>query len=645
MEKWKKRAIDLLSSIALGSDDNPSVIPQFPQKTEISERESRTLPRAHPEKHGISSKRLYNMLCELEGEMRSNIHSIILLADGEVIMEASRDGYDGSMYHLSHSMSKTVTGMAVGLLVDDGLLSTDMRLVDVLPGYAYKDKRFEDITVAHLLSMSAGVTFNEAGAVTDLAWTESFFASGLKFNPGTKFLYNSMNSYILARIVTKVSGKSLLELVVERIFEPLEITNYFWEIGPEGVYKGGWGLYLSAESWAKLGELIRCSGEWRGHRVLSCEWVKRTVMTRTSAPREDGSFDYGYHIWCGRECDEILFNGMLGQNVWIHPKNKLVCVILSGNNELFANSPSVEIVRKYLSTEIRDTLHRRDYRVLRQKEHSFFASRRFVRPAERHRGILYWLGIRRDGGLDGRFEGLVGSYSFAHNNAGILPLIVRAFNNNLGSSIRRIAFREGDDSLTMVVLDGGVEYKLNIGLYEYIENVIDVCGDKFLVNAVCEARETAEGAPIYRIELCFPEMPNTRMIEITRLGPDRISMKLSELPNHRIIEALVEKATSGAVVGFIADLLERRFGEGFIEKKLEETFSPTLVGADESREGYDRIVEDEERRRREESKIVKMIRGVVNRFFKEDEEKAGEGEPKPERGKFPLSSILGLFKK
>ena len=135
------------------------------------------------------------------------------------------------------------------------------------------------------------------------------------------------------------------------------------------------------------------------------------------------------------------------------------------------------------------------------------------------------------------------------------------------------------------------------------------------------------------------------MIEITRLGPDRISMKLSELPNHRIIEALVEKATSGAVVGFIADLLERRFGEGFIEKKLEETFSPTLVGADESREGYDRIVEDEERRRREESKIVKMIRGVVNRFFKEDEEKAGEGEPKPERGKVPLSSILGLFKK
>lgn len=645
MEKWKKRAVDLLTSIALGSDDNPSVIPQFPQKTEVSEREAGTLPRVLPEKHGISSKRLYSMLCELEGEMRSNIHSIILLSDGEVIMEASRDGYDGAMYHLSHSMSKTVTGMAIGLLVDDGILNTEMRLVDILPGYAYKDKRFEDITVAHLLSMTAGVTFNEAGAVTALDWTESFFGSSIKFNPGAKFFYNSMNSYILARIVTKVSGKSLVELVSERIFKPLDITNYFWEMGPEGVYKGGWGLYLSAESWAKLGELIRCSGEYNGYRILSADWVRKSVMTRAAAPREDGSFDYGYHIWCGREAEEYLFNGMLGQNVWIYPKNKIVCVILSGNNELFANSPSVEIVRKYLSTEMRDTLHRRDHRILKQKERTFFASRRFARPAERHRGILYWLGIRRDSELDDRFAGLLGSYSFAHNNTGILPLIVRAFNNNLGSSIRRIAFREGQDSLTMVVLDGGTECKINIGFYEYIENVIDISGDKFIVNAICEARVTADGTPVYRIELCFPEMPNARMIEITRLDEGRISLKMTELPNHRIVETLVEKASSGAVLGFVTDLLERRFGEGFIEKKLEGTFAPTLIGADERHDGYREIVDEEERARREESRVVRMIRGVVDRFFKEDGDKSDDGEGRADKAKSPISSLLGIFKK
>jgi hypothetical protein len=644
MEKWKKRAVDLLCSIALGSDDNPSVIPQTPQKTEISEREHKSLTRAHPEKHGISSKRLYSMLCELEGEMRSNIHSIMLLCDGEVIMESSRDGYDGALYHLSHSMSKTVTGMAIGLLCDKGILNTEMRLVDILPEYAYKDKRFEDITVEHLLSMTAGVPFNEGGTVTETKWTESFFASGLKFDPGTKFMYNSMNSYILARIVTKLSGKSLLDLVSKSIFEPLGITNYFWEMGPEGVYKGGWGLYLSAESWAKLGEMVRCLGEYRGHRILSEEWIKKSVKEHARAPREDGDFDYGYHIWRGRgDTGEILFNGMLGQNVWIHPKNRLVCVILSGNNELFANSPSVEIVRKYLSAEMHDSLHRRDHRVLKQKEHSFFDSRRFVRPMEKQRGLLYWLGIRREESFDSRFGDIIGSYSFAHNNAGVLPLVVRAFNNNLGSSIRRISFSEGDGCLTMVVLDGGCEIKINIGIYEYMENTIELFGDKFIVNAVCEARVTADGTPVYRIELCLPEMPNTRMIEITRLDEGRISVELTELPNHKIVEALVEKATSGLVLGFVSDLLERRFGEGFIEKRLETSFAPVLIGADESVEGYEKIVEEQERVRREESRTVKMIRGVVDRFFKEDEEN-GEKEKEKEKGKFPLSSIIGLVK-
>ena len=645
MEKWKKRAVDLITSIALGSDDNPSVIPHQPQKTEISERERKTIHRAHPEKHGISSKRLYSMLCELEGERRSNVHSILLLCDGEVIMEASRDGYDGAMYHLSHSMSKTVTGMAIGTLFDDGLLRPEMRLIDVLPGYSYKDKRFEDMTVGHLLSMTAGVTFNEGGAVTDVNWTESFFASGLKFNPGSKFLYNSMNSYILARIVTKVSGKSLVELVTERIFEPLEITNYFWEMGPEGIHKGGWGLYLSAESWAKLGELIRCHGEYRGHRILSEEWVRMMTKTRVVAPREDGGFNYGYHIWCGRDNDEVLFNGMLGQNVWIHPGNKLVCVILSGNNELFANSPSLEIVRKYLSSDMQDSLHRHDHRILKHKERDFFSSRRFVRPAERHRGILYWLGIRREDKHDDRFDDLVGSYAFAHNNAGLLPLIVRAFNNNLGSSIRRMTFRRERDHVSMTVLDGGVEYEIDLGIHEYIENVIDVAGDKFIVNAMCEARVAPEGAHVYRIELCFPEMPNTRLIEITRLDESRVSVSLNEIPNHKIIESLVAKAASGVVVGFVTDMLEKRFGDGFIEKRLESSFAPRLIGADERCEGCAKIVEEQDRIRREQTRIVRIIRGIVDRFFKENGDVALKEKPKDEKTRSRLSSILGIFKK
>ena len=73
-----------------------------------------------------------------------------------------------------------------------------------------------------------------------------------------------MNSYILARIAVKLSGKSLTEFLDGRLFGPLHITNRFWERSAEGIEKGGWGLYLSAESWAKLGYMMLSGGEFFG---------------------------------------------------------------------------------------------------------------------------------------------------------------------------------------------------------------------------------------------------------------------------------------------------------------------------------------------------------------------------------------------
>jgi hypothetical protein len=175
MEKWKKRSIDLLTSLAFGKGGDSSVVSFYPQKTRLGDREEKFFRRSTPEHHGISSKRIYNMLCELESEGRANIHSLLLLADGEVISECSSDGYSVNSWHVSHSMAKTVTGMIIGILVDDGILDVGMRLADIFPDVPYKDKKFSLITIDHLLSMTAGVEFAEVGAITENNWTETFF--------------------------------------------------------------------------------------------------------------------------------------------------------------------------------------------------------------------------------------------------------------------------------------------------------------------------------------------------------------------------------------------------------------------------------------------------------------------------------------
>ena len=298
MDKWFKRSVELLTSISFGKDGDKSVVPYYPQKIATSGAEARYFKRQTPESLGVSSKRLYNMLCELEDENRSNIHNLLILRDGEVICECSRDGYDTNTWHLSHSMSKTVTGMAVGMLVDDGLLSLDDRLIDLIPDVPYKDKKFPQITLEHLLAMQSGVPFAEAGAVTETGWCEAFFKSTLKFAPGTDFAYNSMNSYILAKIVTKITGKSLTEFLEERLFAPLHIQNYFWEIGPEGIEKGGWGLFLSPESWAKIGLMLMQYGVFEDKRILSEDWVEKSTRKHATAPMIDGDVmtpPFAYH--------------------------------------------------------------------------------------------------------------------------------------------------------------------------------------------------------------------------------------------------------------------------------------------------------------------------------------------------------------
>ncbi len=622
MEKWKKRSVDLLTSLYLGSkEETASVIPYYPQKISVSEKEERYFHRHSPERCGVSSKRIYNMLSELECEKRANIHNLMLLKDGEVIAECSRAGYDVNVWHLSHSMSKTVTGMVIGLLFDDGVIDLGMKLVDIFPEVEYKDKRFPEITVEHLLTMRSGVDFSEAGAVTESGWTSAFFKASLYFAPGASFNYNSMNSYILARVAERITGRSFLSLVESRLFEPLFIKNYLWELGPEGTAKGGWGLYLSTESWAKLGQMVLSGGIFEGVRVLSEDWVKRATSMASPPSETLATFGYGYQIWVS-EYGEILFNGMLGQNVWILPENKMIAVIQSGNNELFQDSPALMIIRKYLRGEIRDELHRYDIRALHEKERCFFDSRMWVRPRiVKSRRFLHLLLMKEKHEFDKRWQDILGTYIFVHNNIGMLPLFVRGMQNNLHSSIEKLTLSREEESLYLEFTESGAEYRVEVGLYGYAETELDFRGERYMVKCMGEARHDPAGVSEFRIELLFPELPNTRMLRITVPGENKIRLEMLEVPNSKVIDELVNRMPSQSpLIGFALGLLARGFGDDFISKRTEEAFSPVLIGADADFEGYESILEGESLTAEKRARIGRLLHLFVDRFFGDDDD-------------------------
>ncbi len=575
MERWKKQAARLLLGMTLQERADPSVCPFVPSKTQMSAWPRTRHHTATPERHGVSSKRLLDMLHAFEAEARAELRTVYVVKDGYVLLDASRMGFDSHIPYLSHSMAKSVTGMLIGTLVDEGTLSLTDAVAGFFPEYTYKDRRFASMTVEHLLIMSSGVPFAEVGVVTEADWGRAFFSSTLNFAPGEEFMYNSMNSYILGRIAEKVSGKELMTLAEERLFAPLGITDAFWERDAQGHAKGGFGLYLSASAWAKLGSLYVTGGMYHGHRVLSESWITQSSATHMATPPSLGDFDYGYHVWVNRMGGEVLFNGMLGQNVWIRPQSGMVAVLMAGNSELFQQSPALSLLRTYMF-DLPNGEHARMavQRQLRHAQRDFFRDRLPVKPKAPVRTLRTWLLGQSCYPFDDAWERVLDSYTCEDNAAALLPMFVRLMQNNYESTgLRTLTLKRENNELRLCCEIGESCYELPVGLYGYADGVLSVRGEMYLVRTLGGVSTNDEGETVYTIELVFPELPNTRQLTLRVCDDCRVELTFSECPDQRLLESFRQSFLSPGAKGSMAfGLLQRAMGENFLEEKAATVF-------------------------------------------------------------------------
>ena len=243
------------------------------------------LPRSHAEDEGMSSELVKSFVHHLANLPEVDVHHLMMLRHGKVIGEWHAAPYQAEQMHTLYSASKTVTAMAVGLAVDDGLLTVDDKvskhLRDKMP--ATLSPALDSLTVRNLLMMAAGREPDLTIPEGEADWLTAWFAGDFS-GVGQRFTYDSMCTHALAMIVTRVTGRPVLEYVRERIFTPLHITEADWELAPDSVETAGWGLRLQAESEAKLGQLMLQQGNWQGRQLVSQQWMhdmtQRLISTR-----------------------------------------------------------------------------------------------------------------------------------------------------------------------------------------------------------------------------------------------------------------------------------------------------------------------------------------------------------------------------
>lgn len=629
MDKWLKRTMHFASGLALTAASDPSVIPYKPGKTEVLSEEQRYFKRSSPEEVGLSSGRLLSFLSEIEANKNIHLHNLLVVKGKCVVLECSHPGYGTTLPHLAHSMSKVLTSLAIGILIDDGLLRLCDKVIDFFPEYTARDKRFSDMTVEHLLTMSSGVRFNEAGVVSEVEWTRAFVEGALGFAPGERFEYNSMNTYVLAHIAVRRLGRSLSDFVRERLLSPLGITSFFWELSPEGIEKGGFGVFMSAEGWARLGMLVLGGGVFEGRRLISSTYIRRATTAWKSTPDSSGEFDYGYQIWVARKGGGLLFSGMLGQCVYVSSRNGIVIVANSGSNELYQAGGLVPLIEKFFGADLSYDLSYSPYsgsaEELSRACSRFYERRRWVRPYHRVRDFSGTLGTVGRSPYPVEWDSLLGSYDFAENNLSLLPVFIRSMQNNFGAGIDRITFLREDERIFVEFAERGGPYRIEIGFSDFAQTVLNIRGESYIVRAIGEATEDLDRDVVFKLELVFPEMPNSRRILIRRTSPGRLDMTFSEQPNEGLGSVFADEVLStNGKLSFFVNMLDGRMGASFFSHRVRETFTRTVFAAKRGTFEYASVLSAAHDERRSYRKSHAVIEAIVNRFIAESED--GEEE-------------------
>lgn len=603
MAKEQIAVAELVLNMILGKTGGTRV-DYFPQKPDFpfDAVYEQAFVRATPESQGISSDLFAALLRELDASKDTEMHHFMALRHGKVICECNFAPYPKGMWHITHSMCKSITGMAIGMLIEEEKLKLDENIYDIFPDHinAFSKIFRPVITVENLLTMTSGVTFNESGIVSGNDWLGSFLNASVNGKPGTEFQYNSLNTYVLSAIVTKRTGETLTEYLTPRLFGPLGITKYYWETCPKGITKGGWGLFLCAEDMAKLGQLYLQRGKWNGQQLVSEYWIE--ISTARHLKTQNDTYGYGYQLWMEQRPGSFEYNGMLGQNVIIYPDMDMVLVTNAGNKEMFQDCIMLNIIRKYFpvnyhpadvlpenplsysllkrlcgelengennnrSTSLRGGWKRNvvSRRKHSDKKYSYRISAAVDRPSDHHSFMR---------AVSGR------TYVMEQQNIGIAPLFVQVFHNNMTDGISEISFTYDAGNFYVSFTEGEVIHKLPVGFGKAADGCVDLHGEHYLVATLGEFARDENDIPVLKLEITFIEECVKRKAHIFFHEDNGIEIRWNETPGKKMILAGLSSITEELSGNFLYNSLlgDHNITTELLHRLMEQTIEPAVRG-------------------------------------------------------------------
>jgi CubicO group peptidase (beta-lactamase class C family) len=326
----------------------------------------------------MDSFRIHQMEEDISKGNFPNIHSVLIARHNKLVYEKYWPGKDevwgNSMGVIPHtrdslhdirSISKSIVSACVGIAIQQGKIKgVDQKVFDFFPELKKYDTGWKSmLTIAHLLSMSSGLVWNEDVPYTnpensEIQMTQSpnpveyVLSRPMEAEPGKVWKYNGGTTQLLAAIIEKLSGKRLDKFAATYLFQPLGITKYYWTKFPgTDMPAAASGLRLRSRDLLKFGMLYNNNGVWKGKQVIPAAWVEQSMKIQVTRP----GGGYGYQFWIfsdtidGRPIEAPVAVGNGDQRIFFDKRNDMVIVVTAGNYNIW-NIPrnSVHLLKEYI---------------------------------------------------------------------------------------------------------------------------------------------------------------------------------------------------------------------------------------------------------------------------------------------------------
>lgn len=314
------------------------------------------LERISPEEAGVPRAAINRLLDELDA-LPFDMHSVIMLRGGKIFLEKYYAPYERDTLHRMYSVTKSLVGLAILCLADEGRVDLDASITGYFPEYPTEYKRIKDTTIRNMLMMRTAHKKTTYKADLSSDWVKSFFTTEPTQIPGTVFSYDTSSSHTLGALVEKITGMELLDYLRTKFLDKIGFSKSAYCLkDPFGVSIGGSGLMATPIDVAKVARFVMNNGMENGEQLINPELVSLAVSnlspTDTRCNCADEQQGYGMQFWRTRN-NGFMMHGLGGQMAICLPDKDFIFVATADAGE-YKNG--VQAIRDVFWNEIYNNL-------------------------------------------------------------------------------------------------------------------------------------------------------------------------------------------------------------------------------------------------------------------------------------------------